>query len=303
MRDGIEQFLEHLQDDKSFSANTIAAYRNDLGQFASFLNGNLGRGDWREIGEDDLRAYMLDLRERGYANSTIARKTAAVRSFCNYLVRQEVVRSDPSGGLTSPPVAKNVPRTMTYEEVERLFDQLLNSRSSDLLRDLAMLKILYGTGMRVSELVNLDVTDVDFERNEIRCPGKQGRSRRVSLPTEVAGTLREYMERHRDRLAPAEGEQPALFLNHRGQRLTRQGFWLILKNYAQEAGIDDITPHTLRHSFATHQVLNGRDLSDVQQMLGHVSIATTQIYEQLAEDLRKQQSGAELVESQVTGRD
>lgn len=296
MRDGVEHFLEFLGAEKDFSGNTIAAYRNDLSQFASFLANDRGRGDWREVGDEDLRAYMLSLRERGYANSTIARKTAAVRSFCGFLMQQEILRSDPSAALSSPPVAKNVPRTMTRDEVERLFDQLLNSHSTDLLRDLAMLKILYGTGMRVSELVNLDVDNVDFARNEIHCPGKQGRSRLVALQADVAGTLREYLERHRDRLAHSDQEQPALFLNHRGQRLTRQGFWLILKNYAEEAGVQGITPHTLRHSFAAHQVLDGRDLSDIQQMLGHVSISTTQIYEQLADDLRKQQS-APLVES------
>lgn len=300
MRDGVEQFLGYLEAEKDFSANTISAYRNDLSQFGRFLTTERGRGDWREMGEEDLRAYMLHLRDRGYANSTIARKTAAVRSFCAFLVQQEILRSDPSGGLSSPPVAKNVPRTMTHDEVERLFDQLLNSHSTDLLRDLAMLKILYGTGMRVSELVSLNTDDVDFERNEIVCPGKQGRSRRVPLQSEVAGTLREYMERHRDKLASSDSDQPALFLNHRGQRLTRQGFWLILKNYAEEAGVDGITPHTLRHSFAAHQVLDGRELSDVQQMLGHVSISTTQIYEQLADDLRKQQASSSLVDA-VTG--
>lgn len=296
MREGVECFLRYLENERGFSANTIAAYRNDLMQFAGFLEDQRRLTTWRALTDDELKSYLLYLHERGYATSTVARKTAALRSFCSFLVDQEHIRADPTESLASPRVAKNVPRAMTKREVEQLFNQLLSSESSDVLRDLAMLKLLYGTGMRVSELVSLDLSDLDLENERVHCSGKQGRNRDIPLPPDVCGTLREYIERHRARVIAGNTDEQALFLNHRGQRLTRQGFWLILKNHAEAAGIDDITPHTLRHSFAAHQVLDGRDLSDVRDILGHVSISTTQVYEQLAQNMRSSTQTTEAVQ-------
>lgn len=285
MREGVDRFLAELESDKGFSANTISAYRNDLSQFAAFMQGELGMELWRELGESQLTSYQLHLRERGYANSTVARKTAAVRSFCGYLVEQEILRADPSSALPSPRVAKSIPRAMTRGEVESLLAQPSRANGAESIRDKAMLELLYASGLRVTELVSLNVDDVDVEASSIVCRGRQDKSRSIVLDRNVSETLREYIDKARPAIRRTDLEL-ALFLNHRGQRLTRQGFWLILKGYAADAGIDDITPHTLRHSFATHQLLDGKDLADVQQALGHVSISTTQVYEQLAEQMK-----------------
>lgn len=291
MREGIDHFLIALEEERGFSANTISAYRNDLTQFQTFLAARPSAGSWAALTEDDLQAYTLFLRERDYATSTIARKTAAIRSYCGYLVEQQVLRADPSQAIASPRVAKSAPKAMTLDEVALLFERPLEAQSAEGLRDLAMLRLLYGTGMRVSELVNLNVDDLCLTGRYVRCAGKQGRERQAPVDDEVTLILEDYLARARPAIVRVD-DGGALFLNHRGQRLTRQGFWLILKGYAEAAGIDDITPHTLRHSFATHQLLEGRDLSHVQQVLGHVSISTTQVYEQLAEQMRTPADGA-----------
>ena len=300
VRERVDRFLEELQADKGFSANTISAYRNDLNQFVIFMETNLGLDTWRELAETHLTSYQLHLRDRGYANSTVARKTAAIRSFCSYLVEQGDLRSDPSSALPSPRVAKSVPKAMTREEVLALLAQPARINGAESVRDGAMLELLYASGLRVTELVSLNVEDVDLNRLAILCKGRQGRSRSIDLLPEVADRVREYIESARPAIRRDEGES-ALFLNHRGQRLTRQGFWLILKGYASDAGIGGITPHTLRHSFATHQILDGKDLSEVQQALGHVSISTTQVYEQLAEQMKNGNSVAERKQSEVAG--
>lgn len=285
MRDCVDRFLSGLEADKGFSINTISAYRNDLNQFVTFVESKLGLESWRELAETHLTSYQLDLRDRGYANSTVARKTAAIRSFCGYLVTEGILRSDPSSALPSPRVAKSVPRAMTRDEVETLLQKASLSDGAEGVRDSAMLQLLYASGLRVTELVNLNVDDVDVEDGTLRCLGRQGRDRNIELMPDVSQMLRAYVDAARPAIRQQEQEQ-ALFLNHRGQRLTRQGFWLILKGYAQQAGIGEITPHTLRHSYATHQLLDGKDLSDVQRALGHVSISTTQVYEQLADQMK-----------------
>ncbi len=260
------------------------------------MESNLGLHSWGELAETHLTSYQLDLRERGYANSTVARKTAAIRSFCGYLVSEGILRSDPSSALPSPRVAKTVPRAMTRDEVACLLSKTSLSDGAEGVRDSAMLQLLYASGLRVTELVSLNVEDVDIENASISCQGRQGRDRSIELERDVAETLRAYVDTARPAIRQNDEEQ-ALFLNHRGQRLTRQGFWLILKGYAQQAGIGEITPHTLRHSFATHQLLDGKDLSDVQRALGHVSISTTQVYEQLADEMKNGKPALEPTES------
>jgi integrase/recombinase XerD len=294
MRDGVESYLSALESRKRFSGNTISAYRNDLQQFETFLRRDASITVWEELTEEQVRAFALFLRERDYAKSTVARKTAAVRSFCNYLVEQGVLRTDPSSGLSTPRVEKALPRVLAHGEVELLLAAPAHQQSSEALRDLAMLKVLYGAGMRVSELVELNVDDLDTQAMQVRCPGKNGRSRVVAISPDVVETVTEYLERARPVIVD-EREQPSLFVNHRGQRLTRQGFWLILKGYAETTGIDGLTPHTLRHTFAAHQLLDGRTVAEVQAMLGHVSPSTTQVYEQLASAMRTE-SGHEVPE-------
>lgn len=288
MQNAVDRFLTTLESERGFSTNTISAYRNDLAQFIAYLQNppvedrQPAVSSWTELTDSHLSVYLLYLRGRDYASSTVARKTAAIKSFCHYLLEQGEMRADPAANMTSPKVEKFVPRAITPHEVARLLAQPALQPGGDRpegLRDQAMLETLYSAGMRVSELVALDVEDVDLDRGTVQCQGKAGRSRVVPLRMSAVDTLRRYLEGGRPALAI--GGSSALFLNHRGSRLTRQGFWLILKSYAERAEIGDITPHTLRHSFATHALKDGTELRDVQQMLGHVSISTTQVYRRL----------------------
>jgi len=287
----VDRFLASLGRERQFSENTIAAYRNDLSQFRDYLQAPPAEDqlaaieDWKELTSDHLMRYLLYLKQRDYAASTVARKTAALKTFSQYLQQSGVLRADPSADLVPPRVDRFIPRAISEEEIERLMDQprkALDAGSPEAFRDLAMLETLYSSGMRVSELVALDLSDVDLERAQVRCPGKGGRSRIVPLRPAACASLSDYLERGRGNMVAPD--QNALFVNHRGGRLTRQGFWLILKSYADQAGVSDITPHTLRHSFAAHALKSGADLRDVQQLLGHVSISTTQVYRRIAED-------------------
>jgi integrase/recombinase XerD len=278
----VEGFLLTLRAEKDFSQNTISAYRNDLGQFVAYLRGQQSLSAWDGVRQEHLVNYLLYLRERQYASSTVARKTAAMKSFFHHLLAAGTLVGDPSAALTSPKVDKYVPRAITPAEVERLLSQPAKGGDAEALRDRAMLETLYSTGVRVSELVAFDLECVELGNERVRCTGKAGRERVIPLKPSAMRALRDYLTRGRPRIARGASD-PALFLNHRGQRLTRQGFWLILKGYARDAGIFDITPHTLRHSFAAHELHRGAELRSVQQMLGHVSISTTQVYQQLAE--------------------
>jgi integrase/recombinase XerD len=288
MHDAVDRFLHILETERGFSTNTISAYRNDLSQFIGYLQAPPADdrqppvAAWTELTDGHLAVYLLFLRGRDYASSTVARKTAAIKSFCHFLLEEGVMRADPAANMASPKVDKYVPRAITPDEVARLLAEPARQAAANRpegLRDLAMLETLYSTGMRVSELVSLDVDDVNTTQAAVCCTGKAGRQRTVPLRESAVVALRDYLELGRPALAL--GDNPALYLNHRGSRLTRQGFWLILKAYAEQAGIDDITPHTLRHSFATHALKDGTELRDVQQLLGHVSISTTQVYRRL----------------------
>ncbi|MBX5444297.1 tyrosine recombinase [Sphaerobacter sp.] len=284
MEERIERFLAALGRDRGFSPNTVSAYRNDLTQFCHFLCEQHAVQSWAELSETILTNYVLYLRERGYANATVARKVAAVKSFCHYLVECGELRHDPAAELPSPKVDKFIPRAITPEQVEALLAQPARERTPEALRDKAMLETLYASGMRVSELTALDVDDLDLEAGQVRCGNKPERQRWVPLSPSAIAALDEYLQLGRPFLRQSPTEQ-ALFLNHRGSRLTRQGFWLILKSYAEAAELGDITPHTLRHTFAAHALTRGRALREIQQVLGHVSISTTQVYQQVAEQV------------------
>jgi integrase/recombinase XerD len=288
MQESVERFLLVLETERGFSLNTVVAYRNDLSQFVARLRAMPPEEmlpsieSWAELTDGHLTTYLLHLRTRDYAASTVARKTAAIKSFCQFLAQAGELTGDPAAKMASPKVDKNVPRAITPHEVSRLLEQPArggDASKPEALRDRAMLETLYATGMRVSELVALNLDHLDLERGSVRCSGKAGRERVVPLSEGAVRSLGAYLADGRP--AIALGNDDALFLNHRGSRLTRQGFWLILKSYAHRARIGDITPHTLRHSFATHQLKQGADLRDVQQRLGHVSISTTQVYRQL----------------------
>lgn len=281
MDEQVEAFLRHLADERGLAANTTAAYRTDLEQFGVFLR-ERGRSDVATVTHDDVLAFLLYLRERRYASSTVARRTAAVKSFFAFLTSTGVVPHDPTEQIDSPKVDRELPRALSPRQVDELLELPLRAPTPERLRDKAMLELLYATGMRVSELVALDVTDVDLEQGEVRCTGKGGRVRTLPVNGSATTALEEYYDIGRSQLARGSAEPVgALFLNHRGKRLTRQGFWLILKQYAEELGLSDLTPHMLRHSFAAHMISGGADLRAVQALLGHASISTTQIYTQI----------------------
>ena len=306
MQQDVERFLQVLEAERGFSVNTIFAYRNDLTQFLTFLAGEGSRESldnaqlgvsgatahmsrkiesWDQFTDNDLTNYLLFLRSRKYASSTVARKMAAIKSFFNFLVAEGQLRGDPGARMTAPRVDKYTPRSITTSEVERLLQQPANegdsaARRPEAVRDQAMLETLYATGMRVSELVALDCDDVNLLERHMRCAGRTSRERLVPLRERAIEAIDRYLFQARPLLVLRD--ENALFLNHRGNRLTRQGFWLILKSYASKAEIADITPHTLRHTFATHALGRGADLREVQQLLGHVSISTTQVYRRMA---------------------
>lgn len=283
MRDAIEAFLQFLELEKGYSGNTLAAYRNDLEQFAQAMEEE-GISSWEQVNQDVIIDYIMSLREREYASSTVARKIAALKSFFHFLAAEEIISDDPTLNLDSPKVKKRLPVTLSYEEVERLLDAPKGS-SPKAIRDKALLELLYATGMRVTELVSLDLEDINLASATVRVrQGKGSKERIIPIHSRAVEALREYLAKARRMLLKSPDER-ALFLNHRGERLTRQGLWLIIKQYVREAGIKtEVTPHTLRHSFATH-LLNGKaDLRHVQELLGHANISTTQIYTHISSE-------------------
>jgi integrase/recombinase XerD len=287
MRDQIDEFLNALQAEKGYSNNTIVAYRNDLGQFSQYIMSQVGSDSWESITKNDLMLYVDRLKnEHEYASATVARKVAATKSFFRHLISQGIIREDPSANLDSPKVRKYLPSSISEAEVERLLKAPIKHDSIRGLRDSALLELLYATGMRVSELVALDVSDVDVAECHVRCVSKAGKLRERVIPIyrRAVESLEGYIEQSRPKLA-RDVSEPALFLNHRGHRLTRQGLWLIIKRYVEEVGIEaSVTPHTLRHSFATHLLNGGAQVREVQGLLGHANISTTQVYAQINQD-------------------
>lgn len=270
----ITSFLDHVAAERGFSSNTAGAYRNDLRQFMGFL-AERGVAD-RSPEPATLQAFQIWLLERRYADTTLARKIAAVRSFLNFLRAEGVIGCDLAAYLDSPTVGKYLPHAISEQQVEDLL-AMPRSDSPIGLRDLSMLRMLWATGMRVSELAALNLASIDMQIDQVRCLGKGGKERIIPFGLHARHCLSRYLDDGRPFLA-RRPEEPALYLNHHGERLTRQGFWLILKAYSNSAGIDHISPHTLRHSFATHLLNNNADLRVVQELLGHSNISTTQIY-------------------------
>lgn len=279
MEQHLTRFLNVLGAERGYSDNTTAAYRNDLAQFSEYLRqspaGPVTEPD--QINASVASAYVAELHRRNYAASTIARKVAAVKSFFHFLAQTGVVAPDLADGLDAPKVKKNLPKTLSRHEVERLLAVAGTGRSAKAVRDRALLRFLYATGMRVTEVVSLHVEDVDVERGEVHLRGRGNRGRAVPIPEDTLLALSEYLAGARAQLLK-DPTEAALFVNHRGQKLTRQGLWLIIKEHAEVAGIADVTPHTLRHSFASHRLNDGANLKDLQVLLGHANLSTTQVY-------------------------
>jgi len=283
-QDQIDNFLQFVAAERGFSSNTAGAYRNDLTQFAAFMLA-AGRDGW-DLDREILQRYRSFLHERRYADTTVARKIAAVRSFLHFLRAEGALDADLTEHLASPRVTKYLPHSIAEDDVEFLL-ALPSTDNPAGLRDRAMLRMLWATGMRVSELISLDLEHVDMTSDTVRCIGKGSKERQIPFGLKARAALSQYLDDGRPSLIRRAVER-ALFLNHHGDRLTRQGFWLILKSYARRAGIDRISPHTLRHSFATHLLNNEAELRVVQELLGHSNISTTQIYTHVSRERLRQ---------------
>lgn len=270
----INEFVDYLTNVKRASKNTIASYKRDLVKLNNFLTDS-GYGDWKQITNTNLNSYVLMLEKQGMSTATVSRNIASIKAFFLYLLKQGVISEDPSDTLKPPKIEKKAPVILTVEEINLLLEQPSGNTPKD-IRDKAMLELLYATGIRVSELIGLKVRDVNLAMNFLQCHDGN-KERIIPFTNETREALENYL--HNAREAMCKGEQEYLFTNCQGAPMTRQGFWKIIKYYSAKAGIKkDITPHTIRHSFAMHLVNNGADLKSVQEMLGHSDISTTQIY-------------------------
>jgi len=285
VKEEISRFLKYLTVEKGFSANTIGAYHNDLHQLADFAGEEAAkRGvvpSWADFNQQSLLSYLLNLKERNYASTTVARKVAAAKSFFGFLVAEGNIKVSPTQNVASPKIGKSLPRPISISQVRLLLEQPAKLSTPEAKRDEVMLILLYASGMRVSELVNLNLDDLDLGGGYVRCFGKGYKERLIPIHDQAILKLGKYLEETRPQLIHNQNE-PALFLNPRGERLTRQGFWQKMKEYARSANLGiEVTPHTLRHSFATHMLSGGADLRSVQELLGHANISTTQVYTHL----------------------
>ena len=276
MEKQVKLFLDFLKDDKKLSDNTLQSYRRDIEQYEKYVSDN--KINYLKVTEETILEYMEYLREENKKESTISRSLASIRSFYQYLIRVKKIKKDPTMTIESPKISKRTPNILTSKEVELLLDQ---PKDVDLkgTRDKAMLEFAYATGMRVTEMISLDIDDVKLDEGYVVCRGRS-KSRNIPLGSMSLKALKEYIDDARPYLIRDESEE-ALFVNVNGTRLTRQGFWKIVKYYKEQAHIEkDITPHVLRHSFATHLLQNGADLKSIQTMLGHSDISSTQVYMQ-----------------------
>ncbi|PGT83736.1 MULTISPECIES: site-specific tyrosine recombinase XerD [Bacillaceae] len=278
MKDQIKDFIHYLIVERGLSNNTIVSYERDLNSYQKHLLEKQHITSFNQVTRLHIIEFLKELKEAGKSSKTIARHTASIRNFHQFLLREKQADQDPSVMIESPQLERNLPKILSLKEVEKLLDtpKLTNPFG---YRDKAMLELLYATGIRVSEMINLNLADVHLTMGFIRCYGKGNKERIVPIGRTATEALMEYIEKGRSKLISAKQPTDALFINHHGKRISRQGFWKNLKKIALEANIqNELTPHTLRHSFATHLLENGADLRAVQEMLGHADISTTQIY-------------------------
>ena len=283
MEKQVKSFLEFIENDKKLSSNTLQSYRRDIMQLEEYLEAE--NISYNKVTKEDVEKYIEHLKEIGKKTSTISRNIASIRSFYQYLVRVKKIKKDPTEGIQSPKIEKKAPSILSSEEVELLLEQPKNVDLKG-IRDKAMLEFAYATGMKVTEIISLNIEDVNVNEAYVVC-NSGFKKRNIPLGSISLKALIEYMKNARPYLIKDEKEK-ALFVNINGKRLTRQGFWKIVKFYKEQAHITkDITPHVLRHSFATHLLQNGADLKSIQTMLGHSDISSTQVYMQFQDDTIK----------------
>jgi len=286
VQDMLQDYLNYLSVERGLSKNTLESYARDLRQYLQYLKEKKNI-EIKETTQATVIGYLLQLQAKGKATATLSRSLAAIKSYYHFLFREAKIERDPTINLDAPKQEKRLPRVLSVEDVSNLLEQP-DLKTPAGIRDRAMLEVLYATGLRVSELVSLKISDLNLEMGYIKCFGKGSKERIVPLGSVASKYVKHYLEHARKFLASSLNED-TLFLNHHGHRLTRQGFWKIIKKYAESINLEnDITPHTLRHSFATHLLENGADLRSVQEMLGHADISTTQIYTHLTKSKIKE---------------
>ncbi len=287
MESSIDQFLSYLAVERGVSKNTLEAYSRDLIRFVEHMEEVEGVGRWSDVTPSHIQYYMVSLSKMGLSPKSLARNLASLRSFFKYLMREKLIRSDPASLIKSPRMGRTLPKVMGRKDVEALIAAVSEGGPCG-LRDRAMLELLYGTGVRVSELVDLDVDRVNMLAGTLLVRGKGDKERVVPMGEYAIEALQSYLRSGRPALARGKPSK-ALFLNRRGKRISRQAVWKILKAYASRAGLrESISPHMLRHSFATHMLEGGADLRAIQELLGHADISTTQIYTHVASSRLKE---------------
>ena len=280
MEKDIKNFLEFIKTNKKLSKNTLESYQRDIIQYREHVEKN--NINYLKVNNEDILNYLKYLKELNKKPSTISRHLASIRLFYQYLLKNKKIKEDPTKGIQSPKIEKKAPSILSSQEVSLLLEQP-NGEDLKSIRDKAMLEIAYATGMRVTEIISLNVEDIDLNASSVTCKNAN-KQRIITLGKMSLNALKEYMSTARPNLIKDENEK-ALFVNINGRRLTRQGFWKIIKYYKEQAHITkEITPHILRHSFATHLLQNGADLKSIQTMLGHSDISSTQIYIQFQDD-------------------
>ena len=274
----VKEYTSFTTDIRHKSLNTVESYKRDVTQYISYLDGT-GVTDISSTTKTTVLSYLLYLQKEGRASSTVSRTLASLRSYYLFMMQNGVVKSNPTSNLEAPHVEKKIPKILSGEEVELLLEQPKDCDNKG-IRDKAMLELLYATGIRVSELINLDVSDVNVPMSFVRCKGGK-KERIIPMGHQAKDALENYINNVRKYMVKDENET-ALFVNCSGARLSRQGFWKLIKYYQHIAGIEtDITPHTLRHSFAAHLLENGADLHSIQEMMGHADISSTQVYSRM----------------------
>ncbi|TYS19007.1 site-specific tyrosine recombinase XerD [Rossellomorea vietnamensis] len=278
MESRLQDFIHFLIVERGLAKNSVESYQRDLKNYLKFLQNVDSVQKWDEVNRVNITGFLGHLKNEGKSSKTLARHVASIRSFHQFLLREKVTEQDPSVHIESPKMERSLPKVLSIDEVEALLEAPQESTPLG-IRDKAMLEVLYATGIRVSELIKLQMDDVHLNMGFVRCIGKGNKERIIPIGKAAISVLKKYLHEGRSQLVSKKHKDESLFLNHHGKGLSRQGFWKILKGLASEAKISkELTPHTLRHSFATHLLENGADLRAVQEMLGHVDISTTQIY-------------------------
>ena len=284
----VETFENYLKSERGMSGHTLFAYRNDLNSLVYFLQKDIDKvSSWTDVTEQNIREFITDLDERGYAAATRSRKIASAKSFFKFMKEEQIIEKNPLSDVRQPRASQSIPKVLSVEDVDRLLETVSTTTTIEECRDRAMVELMYATGIRVSELVGLNIRDVDLDALTVRTIGKGSKERVIPIYDSAAQSIGDYITHSRPTILrnAMQHDEEAIFLNRRGGRITRQAFWIRLNKLAVRAEISTkVTPHMLRHSFATHLLHGGASLRHVQELLGHSSIATTQIYTHLTSD-------------------